>query len=114
MPLFWGTLDRRRRLNRIARELVPVFFPEAEFVDFEGLTEGLPSDFSLDGEHWGCPWVFWQNRHMNPYHCRSLGNVVLANVLMNTLCNAKMSQLGPIDIGSHYVVQERVKPQFVQ
>lgn len=112
MPLFWGTLDRRRHLNRLSRRLVSEFFPEAEFVNFEHITEGLPSDYSLDGEHWGCPWVFWQNRHMNPYQCRSLANVVVANMLMNTLCNEKMMQQGPIEIGSGYRVQERVRPVF--
>lgn len=114
MPLFWGTLDRRRKLTRIARGLVPLFFPDAQFVDFEHITEGLPSDYSLDGEHWGCPWVFWQNRHMSPYQCRSLANVVVANVLMNTLCNDRMMELGPVDIGSGYVVEERVRPRWIE
>lgn len=85
--VFWGTLDRRRKINLLAREIVPEYFPDAVFLDYQGLTEGLPVDYSLDGEHYGCPYMSWQNRHRSPFHCRSLGNIMLANLLVNILCN---------------------------
>ena len=69
--------------------------------------EALPADFNIDGEHMvrpsaralsfqvtetclplqGCAFVKWQNRHREPYACRSAGMQTLATVLSNVLCN---------------------------
>lgn len=101
--LFWGTLDRRRELNRVVRRVVPRFFPFVEFVDFEALTEGLPADYSFDGEHWGCPHLFWTKRENAPFQCKALANVALGNVLANALCNEALEPLGiEPSIDTHY------------
>ena len=55
MLRLWGTLDRRRRLNELAREMVGAAFAAAaphvalSFVDYQALTEALPADYSMDG-----------------------------------------------------------------
>lgn len=64
------------------------FFPNALVVDYEAITAALPADYCIDGEHWGCPRVAWQGRQLEPYRCRSLGNVVFANILSNIICAA--------------------------
>ncbi len=53
-PLFYGTLDRRRAFNAHMVATVRDAFPGAPVIDFEAMTEALPSDFNMDGEHWGC------------------------------------------------------------
>lgn len=83
---FFGTIDRRRAMSRFAIPLVKEFFPNALVVDYEALTAALPSDYCIDGEHWGCPRVAWQGRQLEPYQCRSLGNIVFANILANIIC----------------------------
>lgn len=91
-PMFWGTLDRRRKFNAHAVKLMRAAFPDLEVVDFEAITEGLPSDYCIDGEHWGCNARAWDNRHREPYQCKSLGNIVLGMMFANTLCNKVMQQ----------------------
>ena len=84
---FYGTIDRRRSLNRIAVERVKALFPTALILDYEALTAGLPSDYCIDGEHWGCPHVAWNGRFREAYQCRSLGNIVFSNILANLICS---------------------------
>lgn len=84
---FFGTIDRRRALTRIAVPMVREFFPNALLIDYEALTAALPSDYCIDGEHWGCPRVAWQGRQLEPFQCKSLGNIVFANIIANIICN---------------------------
>ena len=86
-PFFYGTLDRRRAFNAWAVKYMRSRFPALETIDFEAVTEALPSDFNIDGEHMGCNFIKWQDRHREPYQCRSLGVQVLANILSNVLCS---------------------------
>jgi hypothetical protein len=85
-PLFYGTLDRRRAFNAHAVATVRAALPHVRVVDFEAMTEALPSDICLDGEHWGCTFQGWQNRHREPFQCRSLAHLTLANVVANVMC----------------------------
>ena len=107
-PLFYGTLDRRMSFNAHAVATVREALPHVRVVDWEAMTAPLPSDLCLDGEHWGCecPRCFgfrsrlcadavngvsgthqgWQNRHREPFQCRSLAHVTLANVVSNVIC----------------------------
>jgi hypothetical protein len=61
-PLFYGTLDRRRAFNAHAVAHMRAAFPDIQVVDFEAMTEALPSDYNMDGEHWGCNYEKWQGR----------------------------------------------------
>jgi hypothetical protein len=63
-PLFYGTLDRRRAFNAHAVAAVRAAFPDVQVVDFEAMTEALPSDYNMDGEHWGCNYEKWQGRRV--------------------------------------------------
>ena len=86
-PMFFGTLDRRRALNALGLRMMRDAFPSTELVDFELISEALPSDYCIDGEHWGCPFRSWDNRHLEPYQCKPLGNIVISNIWANVLCN---------------------------
>jgi hypothetical protein len=87
-PRFFGTLDRRRAFNAHAvREMRRAFGDVVEIVDYEAVTAALPSDFCIDGEHWGCTWPKWAPRARWPYQCHSLGAQTIANILANVLCN---------------------------
>jgi hypothetical protein len=89
-PLFYGTLDRRRAFNAHAVAHMRSVFPDIAVVDFEALTEALPSDYNMDGEHWGCNWEKWQNRHREPFQCRGLAHVTVSNILANVLCSDQL------------------------
>lgn len=93
-PIFFGTLGRRKLFNRVALRMLREAFPEIEVVDFEAVTAALPSDYCIDGEHWGCNAKAWENRNWEPYQCKALGNVVLGEIFANTLCNGVVREDG--------------------
>ena len=70
---------------RVVNETLGFLNPRV--VDYEALTAGLPADYNADGEHWGCPPSRWMWREKTANQCKPLGNLVLANVVANTLCN---------------------------
>ena len=113
----FGTVDRRRIINRLAVAMVKEMLPTALIVDYEAMTAALPPEcapsahalrhragaalsaaaaaaagrvrsYCIDGEHWGCPHVAWNGRFREPYQCRALGNIAFANVLANLICDA--------------------------
>ena len=92
-PLFYGTLDRRRRFNAWGVAHMRARFPGLRVIDFEALTEGLPSDYCMDGEHWMCDWEKHQNRHREPFQCRNGAGAELANILANLMCAPEVERL---------------------
>ena len=86
--LFFGTLERRRKINEIAVRTMKELVPNVRIVDYEAITAALPTDYSIDGEHWGCRMDIWKGqRERSPYQCKGLGNVAVANLIANALCN---------------------------
>ena len=72
--LFFGTLERRRAINAIAVRVMKETFPDVRIVDYEALTASLPTDYSIDGEHWGCRMDIWKARVcavLVPLHAQS-------------------------------------------
>ena len=88
--MFFGTLERRRAVNAQAVRIMREHFPDVQVVDYEALTAPLPSDYSIDGEHWGCRLdVYKGQRDTAPYQCKGLGNVAVSNLIANALCNSR-------------------------
>lgn len=72
--------------EQIAKEVIKSFFPDARIVDYEAITESLPSDYSIDGEHWGCRTDIWMARAAGrPARCEDLRCLSLSSVSKFTL-----------------------------
>lgn len=88
--LFFGTLERRKAVNKMAKAIMREHFKDVRIVDYEAFTASLPTDYSIDGEHWGCRMDVWKGqREMSAYQCKGLGNTMVANLIANALCNGR-------------------------
>lgn len=77
----------RRTRPQIAKRVVREFFPAAHIVDYEGITAALPSDYTIDGEHFYCRYDLWKDRVSYPFPCKGLANAVASNLIANAACN---------------------------
>lgn len=88
-PRFYGTLARRRLLNREALRFLDErgrnVASRTIVVDYDAITAALPSDFNYDGEHWGCRYLTYHDRADSPYQCVGTANVVVANAIASVI-----------------------------